>query len=465
MESGKIGAAAQPLLRIAPRRQSAGSRSAPVRRTAGALGIALGCGLAAIGLSACGLAGMQADLTSFVASGVAIVGVRSVDLYEGGNARAYAPVGALVESRIALINPQRFAIEHTLTWDVGDECFGVLPTIADDAADPTAMTISFAFSPAAEHRTVNFSLVNRVAAINRTYEAAKFTLTCASPPNPAPTVQAWEGAGIRADLAFELPDGPGDSDITGAELSWRRADDPAVAGAATLACAELTALPADYPLGPASPLRRCYPSGLDASYAWEFSLVLVDALGQRSTAVAATSPRHVYNLNFASTGGDGGQAPAALSGYLGDALPLPSCGTLYRTGWAFVGWTADGGATTYRAADSYTLGAADATLSPVWIQNGTIISFDVGAAGLEFGSAPVSVARGDLLTVACGNAALASGGTAWRWYVDGVLEAGAAGRSFVWDTAGRQPRQYAVSCLVEYSGRLYSGSFRVTVTY
>lgn len=94
----------------------------------------------------------------------------------------------------------------------------------------------------------------------------------------------------------------------------------------------------------------------------------------------------------------------------------------------------------------------------------TGLTFTLGTLqNLTFTPAAATVDVESSLVLSPGNAALASSGTHWRWYLDGALVSAQSGNTFTLDTHGLWPGSYSVNVLVDYQGLQYSGSINVTV--
>jgi hypothetical protein len=409
---------------------------------------------------------MQADLRGFVTNGLSMVSIRATAFMSGNTVLSRVPSGQEISGAIQIVNPQNLDVTYSLSWNVDDACFSVLPPSSPTPSDPTSLTIQFTLCPKAEHKTITFTLGKYVASLNKKYDNDNFSIICDSPPDPAQGLVTAEDASQKAFLAFVLPSGPIDDDLASVELTWHRV----LGGSdstATYPVTALTSVPAKDPIGDGSALNRYFCPNIDPGYAYAFSVVVVDAAGQKSSPASVTSVPHPYTLAYDGNGSDGGTAPASSTHAVEDTITVADCGSLYKTGYAFVYWNsaADGSGTIYRVGSSFAMGAADLRLYAQWAQNGTIVSFDIGTQGLSFTTASATIARGSTLVVSCGNSALASGGTGWKWYVDGVQAMSQTTSSFDWNTSGVQPGQYEIGCTVDYEGLSYSGSFRATVTY
>jgi uncharacterized repeat protein (TIGR02543 family) len=421
--------------------------------------------VASLILASCGSAFQRADLESFVETGLTIVALRSSNFESGSSSLQLLPSGKEVTGNLQIINPKAFDVSYNLTLS-DNSIFSSRPLASPVPSDPTHLTFTFTLDPSAEHKTITFTLGKYVASINRNYDDDSISMLCDSPPNAARGLTTAEDESAKAFLAFILPAEKSDDDLSSIKVTWRRL----IGGtekSASYAASELVTAPAADPFADGNSLNRYFCPDTDPGYAYAFTLVLVDAGGQVSASVSATSVPHPYALVYAGNGNEGGEPPAAANYNVEGQFTVADCGTLYKSGYTFVYWNsaADGSGTVYRPGSVLAMGAADLTLYAVWAQNGIFVSFDIGTQAIAFSASSTTVARGATLSVSCANPTLAAGGSGWEWYVDGSLAEGQSGPSFSWSTIGLQPGQYEIGCRVAYQGLSYSGSFRATVTY
>jgi len=220
---------------------------------------------------------------------------------------------------------------------------------------------------------------------------------------------------------------------------------------------------------------RWFRPDVKSGYPYRFTVTVTDDSGQTSSGVSVDCAAHQYSFSYDGNGNDVGQAPAAATHTVESAVTVADCATLGKDGYAFAYWNtaADGTGTVYRPGSTYAMTAADVTLYAWWVNNGTVVNFDVGDEGLAFSTggstvASVTAALGSTIDLACANSSLSAEGTDWAWYLDGAAFASGAtgtdGPNLSWNTAGCVPGSYIVSCAVTLDGETYSGSLRVTLT-
>ena len=416
------------------------------------------------GLFSCGLTFQQADLESFIETGLTVVSLRSVSFDAGSGSLGRIPSNQNVTASLAIINPKAFDAAYSLGWDVDGTLFTTQPPTSPKPDDATHLSFSFVLLPEeAEHRTITFTLGKYVASINRTYDAESFSILCDSPPNPPSRIATIVDGSQMYPLAVLLPSEISDDDLDKLRIAWRR-EDSSSSSEAVYDIAALAAFPDSSPFESA---YDCYfqPPDAVAGYGYEYSVAIIDAGGQESSELSTSSAANVFYLNYDGNGNTSGTAPASVPYHYGTSATVASAGDLLRTDFAFYAWNtaADGSGASYSPGDSFTIPAGEVTLFARWVTNCTVIAFDLGTQALSFSSDSFSLKRGETLAVSCGNATLAAGGSDWKWYVDGSL-ASEGGSSFSWDTTGKEVGQYILSCSVAYGGSGYSGSFRVTVT-
>jgi hypothetical protein len=406
----------------------------------------------------------RSDLGAFVETGLTNVVMRSAAFDLGSGALNRLPSGRTVTGTLAIVNPKSFDVSYTLSWDVDDSLFASAPPTSPVSSDPARLSISFVLDPStAEHKTIAFSLGMYVAAINKTYDDQSFSIQCDSPPNPAQRLATLMDSGQKSLLAILLPREISDDDLARISVTWSREGETAGA-TAIYDLPSLSTVPASNPFASA---YDCYFQSADcvAGYGYSYAVTLIDAVGQQSSAVSTSSTANVFYLNYDGNGNTGGAAPDSVGYRYGATATIADAGDLAKTDHAFYRWntTADGAGTSYSPGDELTIPAGEVRLYAIWVTNINTITFDLGGTqGLSFSAPSMIVARGATLAVSCANPTLATGGTDWKWYVDGVQDMGQTSSSF--DFMETTVGQYIISCTVSYQGIGHSGSFRATVT-
>ncbi|HCM27505.1 MAG TPA: hypothetical protein DIC34_13330 [Treponema sp.] len=83
---------------------------------------------------------------------------------------------------------------------------------------------------------------------------------------------------------------------------------------------------------------------------------------------------------------------------------------------------------------------------------------------ITFSNSDLQLNAGAALSLSTLNAALLASGSAWRWYLDDVLDAGQTGSNYAWALGNTvAPGNHIINLRVNYDGIEYSGSLRVTV--
>lgn len=132
-------------------------------------------------------------------------------------------------------------------------------------------------------------------------------------------------------------------------------------------------------------------------------------------AVQQSTGSTTYSAIYNGNGATGGSAPSDSNSYAqGQTVTvLGNTGSLVKTGCTFAGWNtkADGSGTTYTQNQTFTMGAANATLYAIWIANkyayvanyygGTVSQYTIGADGsLAPMSTPTVTAGADAESIA-----------------------------------------------------------------
>jgi hypothetical protein len=416
-------------------------------------------------LSSCDSAFKQADLESFVSTGLTMVALHSSS-YSSTTSVGSVPSGSPVTCTLAIINPKSFDVAYTLGWNVDNSLFTTLPSAAPTASDATHLQFSFALDPTkAERKTITFSLGKYVASINKTYDTDSFSVVCESPPDPPSRVATVIDSSQKSILAIMLPTGTADGDLSKLQITWTQVGGSGTSESGTYAISSLQKAPSPNPF---ASKYDCYFQSSDvvAGYGYTYSVALINAEGIKSSAATAASTANQFYLNYNGNGNTGGTVTSSVGYRFGATATVASVGTLAKTNYAFSKWNtaADGTGTSYSPGDTLTIPAGETTLYAQWITNATTISFDIGTQALSFSQSAVSVKAGNTLSVSCANSTLTASGTNWAWYLDGSLLSGQTSSTFSWTPTSAGIGQHIVSCTVTFNGIGYSGSFRATVT-
>jgi hypothetical protein len=403
-------------------------------------------------LGSCKLATKQADLEEFVDTGLSMVAMRSCNIVPTDGSILRLPSGQMIDANVVVVNPKNFAINYSISSDRPYADFITAPTVPL-VTDATHVSFSFQFQPSAEHSTITYTLGIFVPSINKTYKDETFQVICDSPPNAA-ACTATEDASLKSILSITTPNFVTDNDLAKAEVHWTR-----ISSVNPGSGVETIDTPAS------GTIYTFQPSGCLAGYSYSYSVVILDAAGQRSPTATAASLAHAYHLRYYSNYAGGASALDNFPQYVGDSITLANAGAFTRAGYVLASWTtaSDGSGASYYPGSSFTMPAAEVALYAQWTNNGIVISFDTGTQTLSFSPSSISIGIGAPVSISCTNGALISGGSNWQWYVDGILQAGMGSPTFSWSSS--IPGQYIISCLVTYQGITYSGSIRATVTY
>jgi uncharacterized repeat protein (TIGR02543 family) len=127
-----------------------------------------------------------------------------------------------------------------------------------------------------------------------------------------------------------------------------------------------------------------------------------------------------YALSYDANGGSGQLPSVAVNYNYQDSVAVLGRGTLGRTGFTFLGWTANsnGSGTLYTSGDSLTMPAAAVTLFAKWQENTYTISYNLNGGSGDLSSAPTSWTTDDA------NVTLPSGFTRTGFDFDGWQELG-----------------------------------------
>jgi Listeria-Bacteroides repeat domain (List_Bact_rpt). len=436
-------------------------RHSPQHYGLGQPGIALLL-LASLGLYSCS-AIQQTDLESFVETGLTMVSLRSVSFVSDSAELSRIPSGARVVAKLVLVNPKSFEVAYSLAWDGSDCLFDSCPVTAPTPSDATHLSFSFLLDPAsAEHKTITFKLGKYVQSINKTYDEESFSIICDSPPNAPTRVATMMDGGQKSLLAILLPTATSDDDLAKLEVSWT-IEGGSVLSSGTYDISAMRSAPASNPF---SSRYDCYfqPEDCVAGYGYSYSVRLLDAAGQESSAATTSSTANLFYLNYDGNGNTGGSIPASVGYRYKAKAVVAEPGELAKASYAFYDWNtaADGSGKAYSPGDILEIPAGEVTLYAIWITNDTALTFDIGTQAIAFSAGAAKVRKGSVLTVNCVNQTLAAAGSDWKWYVDGSLAA-VGSSSFSWNTAGAEVGQYVIGCSVRYRDLLYAGSFRATV--
>jgi hypothetical protein len=192
--------------------------------------------------------------------------------------------------------------------------------------------------------------------------------------------------------------------------------------------------------------------------------VRVTAPDGETTSIYSVTFSKGYRVGYDGNGNDGGAAPTD-SGLYEAGVTVTALGNvgvppLTLANHVFLGWTVGAGPTTVAAGGTFAMPAADIVLHARWQELGSVtvsLSFDAPSYGSISFTSPGIVERGNALSFVT-TQPLATG---WKWYVDGLLQAGETGPTFVWDTTGLAIKQYIVSVAATYGGHVCSGSIKI----
>jgi hypothetical protein len=431
---------------------------------------------AALGLACLSCGGMleQADLEEFVDTGLTNVLVRSTTFSPGSDELRLIPSGRTITCTVAIINPKSLDVSYSLGWDIDSSLFSAFPLTKPPATDATSLSFTFELKPAAERRSIAFTLGKYVASINKTFAPETISVGCDSPPDrPARVTALVNPADNESVLAILFPVGIVNEDISKLTISWGTGGS---SSSATYTKASLATPPASNPF---SGKYDCYfqPDDIVPSYGYEYSVVLIDKAGQSSGALGCASVDKSFPLNYDGNGATSGSPPASVSRLQNQttpvAEPLGAPGYLARIDYAFSAWNtkADGTGVAYDPGDTFTFPARETTLYAQWYTTGVSLSFDLRPYGIVFqaggSSLPgsgLSVVRNTAISISCASAALRDNGTGWDWYLDGDTGSPIGASSALTYTTPNVPGQHIISCTVTYNGILYSGYFLLTVT-
>lgn len=422
--------------------------------------------LAVFCLAGCEGAFDRTEMEGFVDNGLSVVMIRSADFSltgPGGDGVSIVPSGAAITADVELVNPKSFAVVYATAFD--SALFAEAPPAEPAPSAPKLLSFPFTLASSAEHTTVEISISKYVPSINKRYPAETIRVKCDSPPNPARKPDTAED-GNRLVLAFTLPDEASDDDLERVTVDWRK-ESPSSPESGTIdsALADLAAVPSVNPYRGEKPAYRyCVLGNIETGRAYTFDITLVDAIGQKSAPVSVSSDRHLFALAYDGNGADSGAPPESDRHALDTPLTIAGHGTLQKTDSAFVSWNTDplGAGTRYYPGDAFTMPNRDVTLYAQWSDNATTVSFDIGVRGLEFDPSAILVKASVPVTLACGNPDLATGGTGWVWFVDGIAVPDASGKELVWST--EEVGDHVISCAVNYRGETLSGYLKATVT-
>jgi hypothetical protein len=442
-------------------------------------------GIVFLGISllfvSCSLGGMQEDLEEFVDTGLSMVDLRSFSFIATDGSVTYAPSAVDITANLVMVNPKGFTVTYSLAYRLADSAgntlcasgvadtsnyFSMAPTAPADT-DSTTPSFTFQLKSAAEHAILTFTLDMYASAIDRTYEPVSFSVVCDSPPSEVADIATSEDlSAYKAMLAFTAPTETSDDDLVRARITWKRISSlsSTTATVTTVNLSDLITPPSNDPFSKS--YDYYFQPDAVAGYPYTFSVVLIDASGQASSAASETWSGHDYPLSYDANGGSGTTSPA-VTYKVEDAVAVASSGGLALSGYAFGYWNteSDGSGTSYTADSSFFMPAKDLKLYAQWLNNGTVVSFDLGTQAISFSSSSTTIAKGDTLTLGCGNSAVAASGSGWKWYVDGDQDTGQTTSSFEWTpTSSEDIGQHIISCQVTYNSLSYSGQIRVTVT-
>jgi hypothetical protein len=406
-------------------------------------------------------------MENFVDNGMSMVAIRASSFSDAERKIEILASGRKQTMTLSMVNPKKLDITYGIGFDPA--LFSVAPPASATSADPLAVDIPFTLSAAAEHKIVSFAVSEYAASINRAYPEKTIPVLCDSPPNAPQTPASAENPATRLPvLGFALPTSVTDDDLASAKITWtKKTGSTAASETRTFSLGSLAAKPAVTPYPDEQSTYRYF--ALDASnategYAYDFEIALIDSIGQQSALTKYASQAHSYALAYDGNGNTAGMPPATTGQAVETVVTLPGYNNLAKTGYAFISWNikADGSGTRYYAGTTLVMSNADVTLYAQWSNSGTVVAFDVGNVGLSFTPSAAQVVEGGTLTLSCSNAALASGGTNWKWFADGSEIAGAKASTLTWPAGSIG--EHIIGCAVDYNGETHSGSIKVTVT-
>ncbi|MBN1647868.1 MAG: InlB B-repeat-containing protein [Spirochaetales bacterium] len=345
----------------------------------------------------------NSDVESFIEEGLSVISLRSCVNDADGSTIDYLSSESEAHVRINLINPQSLDADFIVTVTDGS-LFDTAPVLTE--IDTQTLRLSFDPALAAEHQTLGFTLGIYAPSLNRAYPDQQLSFVCDTGPNPVDLLLCGKTAVDTAMIAFRLPDGDTDDDITTIRITW------GIVGSATTETetfpaddAALLALPAgsDNPLGGVSELNRYFfPPGAAAGSVYSFSVAVIDATGRVSGTRTATSDLVEYSIIYDANGADSGIVPAmAIIEYGADAVISANTGNLGRSGYLFGSWNTvpDGSGTSYTPGQSLVMNEGSLILYAQWYNYHVIYhsSEDIGGGDVPFSSD--GYLPGDMATV------------------------------------------------------------------
>ncbi len=188
--------------------------------------------------------------------------------------------------------------------------------------------------------------------------------------------------------------------------------------------------------------------------------------GFLDSEVVSRSITAKYRVIYNGNGNTGGTVPiddpydynttAAISG---------NAGKLVKEGFVFLGWNTqpDGSGDDYIEGDTILIATEDITMYAQWIsEDGLTIRFTTmpDYQSLVFNPSQVTVGKDQPVTLIPSNTDLATNGTNWQWFVDGIQSDNTTS-NFVFSSS--EIGDTIISCIVKYDNVLYSGSIKITV--
>jgi len=402
-----------------------------------------------------------------VESALSEVKVGTVAFFRGTSAVTRISSGTTVTARVDVINPKNLEVLYSLS-PADPNLFSSLPPVNPKGGN--RLSFDFQLRLVAEHKTVTFTLGKSVASTDKTYAPETFSVVCDSPPDPVQNLAVGRDSSNRAYMAFTLPEAATNDDLSQVILTYQDIQDakkPGTLQTATLGVDDPSLSTAVTPdlLSSVTSFKKRYfqpdPAKTTQGHAYAFTAVLIDAVGQTSTPVSAGADGIKYSLTYDLNGGSG-TLPIATDYSYGSQVGLDSGANLTWAGHEFVGWNtqANGGGTNYAPGSTVTMNTGNLVLYAQWAVMGTVgVTVGWGSYGsLSFSPLSLSLSVGKTAHI---SAAL-TGGTGWKWYVDGARQTNFDDDAF-FDFSSLTPGVSRIDLTVlDSNGVLYSGGLTVT---
>jgi hypothetical protein len=315
-----------------------------------------------------------ADIETFVEKGLSIITLRNI--VDNDTQEEFDYIPSTNESTIALnmINPKILSATYILTTDDDGT---LLESWSFDDSEALSNKLYIILDPTldAEQKTINFTLDIYAPSIDRTYDSTEISITCDTPPNEivALEVGSTENTDLESTLddfiavvAFTLPSEATDDDLESMQITYNITGDDNEQTTMLLDVDDYTSFEdeTDLSISVTTYTRYFSPPGAISGDEYDFYILLIDAIGQKSSTIFASSSIGALSLSYVANEGIWINEP--YSGLISSEteVTLPVSDDISNSSFTLLGWSGSDG-TDYEAGETITINS-DISFTAIW---------------------------------------------------------------------------------------------------